>query len=153
MIRDLFRFVAHMLAAVSTPQYVFIRPKRSYVAELWWCALFCVHFQPLRLAYPDATNIEAGAHSVWPATGPAAAAGLLHDIAVGKCFLQFSDTLVSDVGAVKTEAPQLRQLHYVYKPRVGNLGALEPKRRQLGQRLEMYQPRVGGFGAAEEEHL
>ena len=24
------------------------------------------------MAYPDATNIEAGAHSVWPATGPAA---------------------------------------------------------------------------------
>ena len=33
------------------------------------------HIQLLRLAYPDATNIEAGAHSVWPATGPAPAAG------------------------------------------------------------------------------
>ena len=28
-----------------------------------------------RLAYPDATNIEAGSHRVWPATGPAPAAG------------------------------------------------------------------------------
>ena len=28
------------------------------------------------MAYPDATNyIEAGAHCVWPATGPAPAAG------------------------------------------------------------------------------
>ena len=27
------------------------------------------------MAYPDATNIEAGAHSVWPVTGPAPAAG------------------------------------------------------------------------------
>ena len=33
------------------------------------------HVQLTRLAYPDATNIEAGVHSVWLATGPAGAAG------------------------------------------------------------------------------
>ena len=27
------------------------------------------------MAYPDATNIGAGAHSVWPRAGPAPAAG------------------------------------------------------------------------------
>ena len=42
-----------------------------------------------------ATNIEAGAHSVRPATGPAPAAGgavgLLVDLAVRQCLLPFSD--------------------------------------------------------------
>ena len=33
------------------------------------------HFQLLRLAHPDATNTEAGAHRVRRATGPAPAAG------------------------------------------------------------------------------
>ena len=75
--------------------------------------------QLLRLAYPDATNIDAVANNVWPATGPVPAAGvaaLLHDAAVGKCLLQFSDA------------------------RVGDLGIAEPKRSQASQSLEMYQP-------------
>ena len=33
------------------------------------------HVQLLRFAYPDSTNIEAGTHSVWPATEPAPTAG------------------------------------------------------------------------------
>ena len=33
------------------------------------------HVQLHRLAYPDGTNREAGAHSVWPGAGPAPAAG------------------------------------------------------------------------------
>ena len=44
--------------------------------------------------YPDGANIEAVAHRVWPATGPALAAGgatLLHNAGVGKCLLQFLD--------------------------------------------------------------
>ena len=72
--------------------------------------LFCIHTRP-RLAYPGATNIEAGAHSVWPATGPAPAAGgvagLLRDLAVGQRLLQFGDARVGDLGAPEDQRLQV----------------------------------------------
>ena len=55
---------------------------------------------------------EAGAHSVWPATGPApaagGAAGLVLDPAVGKCLLQVGEPRGGDLAALEILTSNLR---------------------------------------------
>ena len=57
------------------------------------------------------TNLKTDAHSVWPATGPApaagGAAGLVVDLAVGNCLLQFCDARVGDLGVFEKECLQI----------------------------------------------
>ena len=78
--------------------------------------------QLLRLVYPDATNIEAGAQR-GPVTGPAPAAGgaaLFCDAAVGQRLLQFGDTGVGDFGAVEVHSQQIGQPLEMHQSAVGD---------------------------------
>ena len=70
-----------------------------------------------QLVYIDATNIEAGAHSVWPATGPTPGAGLFVNIAVGKRLSQFGDAHVSDLGCLEKKLAKACQACELYEPR------------------------------------
>ena len=92
--------------------------------------------QLLRLAYPDANNIEVGSHCVWPA-GPAPAtggvAGLFSDLPLWKRFLQFGDASVGDLGANEDELPELRQPFEGHQPCVADFGFFEPEPLQVGQ--------------------
>ena len=71
------------------------------------------HVQLLRLAYPNATNREAGAAASGQGPDPHSpqeVQGLLQDVAVGKCLLQFGDTRVGGLVSPEEEHLQLGQL-------------------------------------------
>ena len=59
---------------------------------------------------------------MWPATGPApaagGAAGLLYNLAVGQGLLQFGDARVGDLGEVEGELLQIVHFLEMHQPRV-----------------------------------
>ena len=90
--------------------------------------------QLLRLAYPDATNIEAGAAACGRASNRTRPSGRrgggrisprsrgrpLNEIALGKRLLQFGDAPVGDPGGTAVERLQLSQPLEVHQPRVAD---------------------------------
>jgi hypothetical protein len=85
---------------------------------------------------------------VWPATGPApAAGGLVADVAVGQRLLQFGDARVRDRGALEVETLQIRHPLEVHQTLVGDVSFIaKAKALQVDHVRFLLVPCGGGTG-------
>ena len=79
--------------------------------------------------------------------------GLVDNLAVRQCLLEFLYAFVGDLSIVEAELFELGQSFQVLQAGVGDSGAIQGQPVKPGQSFQVYQAGVGDLGVDEDQHL